>query len=230
MQGKPTEITKQSRLGHFLEYAPEGEIYWNFPTFGPKLETKWNKGCFDVSKSRVNEVHKHAFWYSAEVDSLTFQGKFIEKSNLQAKHDGIILTENKEPLEGKVYERFIDSSKGEFYYEYRVFVFNEVRFVMEKKKPIGDLFGWKAVETRFVEIEEVFNIDEVRNINKFCDIFDVQLCELDVLRDNYDGKIYILDVNNMAGGTDDHGIFRACINKPFQELFDLYAYNLSKLY
>ncbi len=226
MQGLPTPITKQSRLGHFLEYAPEGTIYWNFDTFGEPIETKWNKGCYNVSKNKVHRCMESAFGYSQAIDPTTYDKPYIEKSNLQAKHDGKILTVNQEPRAGYVYEHFIDTRKDGHYTEFRLFIFNGVKFVMLKKKPANDLFGWKAVETMYFDVHDIFDNETIKRINKFCEVFGLDLGEIDALLSD---KLYLIDVNNMAGGTDDNGIFRICINKDYDFLFNLYAKHLSEL-
>jgi hypothetical protein len=227
MIGAPCEITKQSRLGHFLDYAPEGSIYWNFDTFGQPINTKWNKGCYDVSKEKVQNCMFAAFGYSQKVNPISYRLPYVDKSNLQAKHDGFIRAKPVTPKPNRVYEMMLDTKKGNYYLEHRVFVFNEARFVIEKKKPVNDRFGWKSEETKYYEVTDVFTPVQIECINRFCECFDVQLCELDVMITD---RPYIIDVNNMAGGTDDFGIFRICNNKDFEWLYNRYADCLSNMY
>lgn len=217
MKGVPSEITKQSRLGHFLDYAPKGTIYWNFETFGEQIETKWNAGCCDVSKEKVHKCMEKAFGYSQKINPENYIGTYVEKSNLQAKHDGKLLGKPKKSEEGKVYEKYLNTGDVGHYTEWRLFYFQGVKFALLKYKPINDRFGFKADYTVYFEPLQGFTEEEVSNIDKFCQLFGVDLCELDIMKDQK-GNPYIIDVNNMAGGTDDNKIFRICQNKSYDYL------------
>jgi len=50
-----------------------------------------NLNCNDISKTKVSNVHKKVFKYAIDIDPLKFNGKAVEKSYINALHDGRII-------------------------------------------------------------------------------------------------------------------------------------------
>jgi len=198
-------------LGLKMINDPKGKFHlcmnWQDCTFGTmdhQLEELCRAGevinvrCLDISKRHVNVIFKEVFGYSPMIDPLTHQGKCVEKSNLNAKHENKILEcPLKKIKEECVYQRLIDSRCDEqFVVDLRVPIFKKtIPFVYIKYKPIKDRFK-NSVKGKWVEVDEIFSQDEARKIIVFCEKIGLDCGELDILRDKTDEKLYIIDVNN----------------------------------
>lgn len=156
-----------------------------------------NINCADISKEKVEKIFKEIFGYESNVNSRTYRGKYIRKSNLNGKHDGKIYTSPVEPEEGYIYQKIINNRDSDnLILDLRVFIINgTIPFVVKRYRAIDNRFNdiKKAV---LVKKEEVLNNDEVDKILLFSKKFGMDYGELDVLRDIDDGKIYIVDANN----------------------------------
>src|SRR5258708_17783148 len=51
-----------------------------------------NYRCKDISKNKVDAVFTKVFGYSLMVDPLTYHGSCVKKSNVNALHDGVIIS------------------------------------------------------------------------------------------------------------------------------------------
>ncbi|NES83005.1 MAG: hypothetical protein F6K63_00370 [Moorea sp. SIO1G6] len=162
-----------------------------------------NLACKDISKSKVQEVFEKVFQYGLKIDPLIYQGKCVVKSNLNAKHDGRVLNC---PIQRKleddvVYEKLINNvvKDKNLTIDYRVPVFGAklIPIVYLKYYPLEKRFGGYSdmVACEVVEPENVFTENEVSKILEFCQLMECDHTELDILRDQDSGEIYIVDVN-----------------------------------
>lgn len=186
MRFMPDPITPSSRLWKHRMLLPKGKsIYWSYKTFGKAVETDYNAGCNDVSKRRVQDVMKIALGYSQRIDPLSYKKPFVEKSNLQFRHDGVIHRKPTRPKKNKVYEIFMDNS-----IEYRYFHCRTGKdFYVVKYRKAGDF-------SLAFDGGHVVN-EEIDDLKRFCKVFGMDFGELDVLV--HMGKLYVIDVNNMPG-------------------------------
>ena len=198
MNFTPHDLQPVSRLfGYRNLIISEKSIYWNYETFGDKIPTDLNAGCYDVSKKRVAEVHKKALGYNLAVNPLTFKRKYLKKTNLQGVKEIEVLTGKNQPEEGYVYERLLDNST-----EYRYFYHKKYPFVLKKTKKQND-FSNDFIKCELVE----FTAEQHNQVNKFGVEFGIDWAELDILISA--NKIYIIDVNNIAGNGN---LFQRCEN------------------
>ncbi|HRY32089.1 MAG TPA: hypothetical protein P5531_03880 [Bacteroidales bacterium] len=193
----PQNLNPGCRLWQYREHIPEGDktIYWNYDTLGPRIQTDYNAGCFDVSKRRVHDIHLSALGYTAEVDPMTTAFPFVEKSDGQGKHDLFkVRRKNTTPIPGMVYERLFDNT-----FEWRYFYCRTgFDFYLQKLRPKGDPQGYKVLELCIVN-------DRPDYIRVFADAFGVDFCEFDILFQM--GRPYIIDVNNVAGARMNRSFF-----------------------
>lgn len=167
---------------------------------GPVL----NADSTDISKARVQRLFRDVFGYDLGVDPTVYQGAVLKKSNDNCAHDGEIVRcpLSPEALEpGFVYEKVIDiqTSDGHFK-DHRVPVYGgQIPLVYLKYRPPHDRY--KSVShSEIKRPSEVFSAGEIEKILQFASQMGVDFAELDVLRDNGDGRIYIVDVNNTPSG------------------------------
>jgi hypothetical protein len=174
-----------------------------------------NKNCTNVKKCYVDEIFTRVFGYSSLINPEHFKGYAVKKTTQQAVHGGKIVecpTEyDRNIIKGRgtnfkfIYQRFVNNRINlTEVRDYRVPIFNDkIPIVFIKDKPLPNTFhpfleekvSWDC------NIEKHFTIDEHKKIVKFAKEFGLDFGELDILRDNSDGKIYIVDVNNIAMGT-----------------------------
>jgi hypothetical protein len=163
-----------------------------------------NGSCRDISKANVSRHFSAVFGYSCDVDPLTYSGPCVEKSNLNALHDGRIVTcPAAAPRAGSVYQRVINNVvEGDLVEDIRVPVVNgTVPFVYLKYRPAAARFDSnKNRAIRLCDAQEVLCAEEIRTIGKFTRSIGLDYGELDVLRDRDDGRIYIVDANKTPAG------------------------------
>ncbi|MDJ0679745.1 MAG: hypothetical protein QNJ18_07770 [Xenococcaceae cyanobacterium MO_167.B52] len=164
-----------------------------------------NLNCQDVSKSLINRVFEEAFGYSIAVDPLTYTGKCVVKSNLNAQHDGKIVSCPVEKIEasGVVYQKLIENDlEGDRVIDYRVPIFKKhipfvYIYIKHNKTETQRFFGYPSlISVQVLETKEILNQPEINNILDFCQKLGLDYGELDVLRDKTDQRIYIVDANN----------------------------------
>ena len=163
-----------------------------------------NLHCQDVSKSLTNQLFYEAFGYSIAVNPLTYTGKCVVKSNLNAQHDGKIISCPIERIEsGVVYQKLVENDiKKGIVLDYRVPIFKQkiplvYIYIKENKTETQRFFGYPSlISVRVAETQEIFNKNEISKILCFCQKLGLDYGELDVLRDRTDKQIYIVDANN----------------------------------
>ena len=167
-----------------------------------------NRRCADISKRHVARVFGEVFGYTLEVDPRTHGGLMVRKSDANAPHDGTILTGpvNDESPE-IVYQKLVDNVVGGFVEDLRLPIFGEIiPYCLLKRMPIPDRFINENGTGTICEVEDVLTREEIATVLRFCRAFGLDYGELDVLRDNADGRIYIVDVNNTPFGPLDRAI------------------------
>ena len=162
-----------------------------------------NFGCQDVSKSTVAEAFARAAGYSLKVDPTTFEGRMVEKSELNAAHDGRIL---EGPLatrvEGKAYQLLIDNEiEGGLVEDLRCCIVGGTPIIVfRKRRPLDRRFLNENVEVLLDEPRNCYTPDEIAVIERFAAELGLDWGGVDVLRDLITGRIYIVDANKPASG------------------------------
>ena len=169
-----------------------------------------NASCLDISKRKVDQIHREVFGYNTFIDPRTYKGLALEKSDDNAQHDGIeIQCPIAEAKEGKIYQIIIDNSREDRYVDYRVPVLKgRIPLVYEKIKTAKKRYTNEVISSVLFETRNKLSTEEENRIAEFCESMGAEFCELDVLRHNLDGKIYIVDLNTTPygppAGLSDH--------------------------
>jgi hypothetical protein len=140
------------------------------------------------------------FGYSAAIDPLRYRGPVVEKSEKNAEHDGRV---REGPLREadiqpeKNYSRLIDNTvPGGEVRDIRVPIFdNEIPAVLFKYRRTDERFQRKMTRVEMAETGEAFSLAEQESLLRFCRELGIAHAELDVLRDNADGRLYVVDAN-----------------------------------
>jgi hypothetical protein len=162
-----------------------------------------NNTGFHCSKKNVHRAFKSAFGYSFLVDSVSAAQPAVLKSCVNAAHDGKVVTvmPNITELTGHVLERVIDNTFGELVCDVRLpWILGKTPFVYLKLRPLSNRFSNTNSWATIVSPTDVLTNTELRNVGVFCETIGLQYGELDILRDNYDHRIYVVDANNTPYG------------------------------
>lgn len=162
-----------------------------------------NAACFDISKTRVEEVHQLILGYGMAIDPMTHQGTALEKSDTNAMHDGhFIDCPIDAPREGSVYQRVIDNINEEgLAVDLRVPVMGDsLPLVYRKFKQPGVRFTNEVSCTELHPVDPWFTVQEQADIRAFAREIKADFCELDILRDGLTGRMFIIDVNTTPYG------------------------------
>ncbi|WP_146216210.1 hypothetical protein [Nitrospira lenta] len=166
-----------------------------------------NSRCLDISKCRVEVVHQAVFGYGLAVNPREFTGRCVKKSNENALHDGTIIQGPVAQVDELcVYQRVVNNSRdGKFVEDIRVPVFGKtIPFCYRKIRPIERRFSNQNNLAELCEVSEVLSAQEVDLVLRFCHEMGLDYGEVDVLRDEDDGRIHIIDVNNTPFGPPNH--------------------------
>lgn len=163
-----------------------------------------NFSCRDVSKTNVARASATAFGRQLAVDPATFTGPVVEKSEINAAHDGRIVQCPTPAIPGRVYQRVIDNRMPS-----NMSLVEDLRTCTVGGKPVVVFLKRREVTKRFlntnVEVilrapEDVFSSAEIEQIGAFTREIGLDWGGVDVLRDRADGKLYIVDANKTDMG------------------------------
>lgn len=162
-----------------------------------------NFACTDVSKSAVARASAIAFGHALAVDPSTHVGVAVEKSEINAAHDGRIVQCPTQALPGRVYQRVIDNRGLD------PNLVEDLRTCTVGGKPVCVFIKRREVTKRFLNTnvdvtlkmpEEVFSAREREQIGAFTRELGLEWGGVDVLRDKADGRLYIVDANKTDMG------------------------------
>jgi len=162
-----------------------------------------NYGARDVSKSNVARACAAAFGHPLAVDPRTHVGPAVEKSEINAAHDGRIVQCPLQPAPGRVYQRVVDNRGMD------PSVVEDLRTctvggkpvcVFIKRRPVAKRFQNTNTEVVLRTPEEVYSAEEIALIGAFTREIGLDWGGVDVLRDRNDGRLYIVDANKTDMG------------------------------
>ncbi len=184
-----------------------------------------NGRCLDITKSRVNRVFGETFGYDIGVDPTTYDGIAVAKAEKNAQHDGreVQCPRPREP--GVSYQRLVDTrtDDGEHVSVIRVPVIGGVvPTVYYKLRPVATHLTDADVSSVEHDPLDWFSQEEVDLIVAFAAGMNIDMGELDVLRDNADGRIYIVDANCNPWGPPDFIIDAGLENEAIGALVPAY--------
>lgn len=161
-----------------------------------------NFNCRDISKSAISAAFGRVAGYSLAVDPRTWKGPIVDKSEINAAHDGRIVEGPFEPQPGRSYQKLIDNTiEGGLVEDLRTCtVMGQPVLVFKKRRPIGRRFANENVSVEWVRPQEVYSPAEIDLIRRFCSEIRLDWGGVDVLRNGSDGRIYIVDANKTDMG------------------------------
>jgi len=164
-----------------------------------------NLFLIETSKEYVAKSMEAHFGYTFKINPRTFNGYCIAKHNGNGTKSCFFLKcpiDADEVFADHCYQKIINfSSKTDksTLYEIRVPVFrNIIPFTFFKTRNRGLRFTSKNRSMEITPALTHLSADELQDIITYCRKIGLEYGELDILRDDEDGKIYIIDVNNTA--------------------------------
>ena len=163
----------------------------------------FNIGCHDIRKSVVSRLFEESFGYSLTIDPATHRGLAVEKSELNGKHDGrIVSCPITAPRSDRVYQRLVDNTfDGREFVDIRTpVVGGKAPFVYLKRRTRDLRFSNDNHRVDLASVDTLLSKDEQAKIAEFTNAIGLDFGGLDVLRDREDGRIYIVDANKTDMG------------------------------
>lgn len=155
----------------------------------------------DISKKKVDEVHKKVFGYGLSIDPRSYKGKYVKKSDENSLHNYLILDYPEEPQAEYVYQRVVNNAENGEVVDIRIPIIGDtIPIVFLKYRPVGSRFDAGNTRATVKKTHDVISSAEYTKILQFCREMGIDCGELDVLRDNDTQKLYIVDANNTPGG------------------------------
>jgi len=194
-----------TRLGLRAGFAPRPEqpsIAWETQTYltpsqvARLPENAINRLCTDISKTRVATLWEETAGYPFVVDPLTTTGQFVAKPEKNAVHGGQIITG---PIarrrEGWTYQKLVDCRiDGQIHQMRAVVAASSVAMAYEKWRPEPEWFSGTRISVPRTA-DELFSKAEQELLLRFSAAIDMQYGELDILRDEPTGLLYVVDAN-----------------------------------
>lgn len=195
-------ITNNPRLPFDLVVAWEDKTFRGSYPLLDELAREYpvvNLDCRDISKRRVDEVFRQVFGYSLNIDPTRYRGPCVRKSNLNARHKEteILQCPIERPDAGSVYQRLLDNALDDrVVCDFRVQIYGRaIPFLNLRYKPLEKRF-FGDIKAEIRETAELLTPEEVEKLLTLASLMGLDYGEIDTIRDNEDGRLYVVDVNN----------------------------------
>ncbi len=155
-----------------------------------------NRLCTDISKTRVAKVWEQVAGYEFVVDPLTTIGRFVEKPEANAMAGGRIV---EGPItrrrKGWTYQKLVDCRIDGQIHQMRAMVADgHLALAYEKWRPEPEWFSGTRISVPRTP-DELFSRAEQEQMLRFSAAMSMDYGEIDILRDEPTGLLYIVDAN-----------------------------------
>ncbi len=161
-----------------------------------------NFNCRDISKSTVAQAFERVSGYPLAVDPTTYDGQIVDKSEINAAHDGRVMQGPFAREEGRSYQKLINNEiDGGLVMDLRTcIVGGEPAIVFRKRRPLERRFLNENVEVDWVRPDDVYSPAEIDMLRRFASEIRLDWGGVDVLRNKDDGRLYVVDANKTDMG------------------------------
>lgn len=193
----------------FARHADEADVIFTFDdstwTSGLAMPTPipvLNGQCTDISKTRVAQIFEQVTGRALTCDPAAAIGPYVEKSELNAAHDGRVLSRPQPPREGYTYQRLINNldEHGNVLDLRCSTIGGEIVQVYLKRRTLERRFENTNLSVTLAEPSALFTAVERAMISRFCAAMGLEWGGIDVLRDRDTGELWIVDVNKTDMG------------------------------
>ena len=157
-----------------------------------------NAACVDVSKSRVDAAWAEVAGYTIQVDPMRNSGPLVVKPEENGAHAGRLVEGPTARRPGFVYQRFVRTrSNGRLLSTRAVIIGRELPVVLDYWAAESDIFhGPGHCVARAAQ--DVYSDRESEQLLSFAERMGMEFGELDVIRDEESGLIYVIDANRTS--------------------------------
>lgn len=158
-----------------------------------------NLECRDISKQRVEEISQSVFGYGLRIDPTTYEGPCVRKSDENGTHDRTAIIqcpiEHTEP--DCVYQRVVDNRYNDhLVYDIRVQICgNRMPMAFLRYRSLDSRFSGDLSETVH-PVEACLSDNEIDKLQQLARAMELDVGDIDTVRDATDGRLYVVDVNN----------------------------------
>lgn len=199
-------LSSIQNLAVYWEYGTKRKEWQPLETLGQKRVINLNSR--NIGKDFVAQKMQQSMGYSTSIDPLTFEGVAVKKSVKNAVHDGFEIQCPIAEIEPDfVYQKLIDTSNGlGDVMDMRVVIMgSEIPHIYLAYRKIDVKFSNRPYKAELVtQVSNFLSESEQADLLNFAIASGLEYGELDVLRDNADGKIYVVDCNNTPQGPPVH--------------------------
>ena len=199
------KICRELRLSRSRGINPDGPtIFWpisEHPDPEPKPDLI-NGRCVDINKTTVMRLFAEIFGYHFAIDPRSYDRPYVRKSDLNAMHDGIECHAPSEQDPRYVYQRVINNATDDGMAEDLRFIYIDglLDFAYRKVRPMATRFSNTNEAAYIIRTADVASASEQKQLASLCKSIGLQYGEIDALRDNDDGRLYVVDVNRTPHG------------------------------
>ncbi len=157
----------------------------------------------NILKTYLEEYFYEAFGYHTRIDPQLFNGKAVCRSEYNETHSGTIVEcPVDEVKKDCIYQVLIDNRNVEgLFEEIRVPIIGKIiPYVYITLKEQNARFETRAQKVLLEEMDKYISKDEKTKILKFTSSIGLDFGEIDVMRHRFNGKLYIVNVNNTPYG------------------------------
>lgn len=194
------DVVFQRRCNTFFDSAGRERLFSSLP---PPI----NGGVSDISKRKLSTAFRDTFGYDLSVDPSSFEGSMVEKSDINARHDGRVLQGpiSQEAIRPDcVYQKVVDNTldpSGESIVDLRVPLHGgQIPLVYVKHRPMAQRFSNINAFVELGDPEALFSPEEREVLRVLALKMGADYCEMDVLRDRERGLLYVVDMNTTPYG------------------------------
>jgi hypothetical protein len=184
----------------FDDQTVKGQLH---PSIQKKAGRVLKADSLDIQKTTVEAHHLAVFGYGTFIDPTSHRGTAVCKSNGNALHDGrYVECPTTEIITDAVYQRVINNRTDDgLALDYRVAAMgDELPVAYMKFKAWDKRFTNDTVSAQRIAVDAVFSTEEQAHIIALVKRMNIDFCEVDVLRDRTEGRIYLIDVNTTPYG------------------------------
>lgn len=200
------KLSRVGKVAVFWEYGTHRKEWAKLENL--KKVSVINIQSRDIGKDFVDAKMQETMGYCSKIDPKTFIGIVVKKSITNAVHDGQEITCPISKIdEGSIYQKLVDTSngKGEVMDMRVVIMKNEIPHLYANFRKLELKFSNRPFRAELVlDINTMLSQKEQDDLIRFSKALGLDFGELDVLRDNGDGKIYVVDANNTPQGPPVH--------------------------
>jgi len=203
-------------LSNDISHPGNVVVSWSYDTYKSRCteleeisrsDKVLNLQCTDISKEKVATIFHKVFGYDYAVNPLTYSGLCVKKSNINARHDGVVINcpiDNRDVT--SVYQKVVNNQvDGGLVMDIRVpIIGTHLPYAYLKYRPLSNRFSNANTKALVVDVETVISVREREQILCFAKEMGLDFGEIDFARDRDDGRLYALDVNSTPGGPPNH--------------------------